>query len=820
MSEIKINCAFLRLPRLKRELYRELAFAENFEICFNSEKFDDFRNILSKENPNFYQDIIPVDSYSLKQKITILNYLMRATSRCSPYKNFSADVPLLLGERNHYRFSKITCREKSYGKNTPRNRRAIDPIVTQINNGHLYVNSQRTQFSKRDSVVQEEFVNLVSDNNPFLSDYQKSYLEFHLDQSEIDTHELRDIADTLNSIRFLNGNHVNRSIYWIEKIRKELFNLVDAKPVELRKALIGLGAMQTSKQELVFEVDKRILPVREKFMEIACSTKKEVELSNEDILFFKEHQRKVSVNLSQEYSVIMTPSNDKSFVEFYRASYRGFRAIAETITKYDSWKPSIKNNDQIIFFDLISTGKKDVLQSRPQNTEYGLSVDGSLIPDGIKEIELDDLYVYASNVELVLFSKKLNKRVLPILTTNYLAENETNLIFKFLASLSKIYFNDGLFIDLSWLKTPHIPRISYKGIILFPETWNIKKEEITFRLNELPDQFRVIEGDRKLLIHRDSIYSLEQMQKIKGALVTLTEDITDKQLDRHHEVSFQFSTNNKVDELNFYPFNDEIDLHFNKKYKINELRISLLFNLMESFVLANLKEELIELPFYFVSYHFPNPEIRLRILGEREEFLKIKNRILMDRFFYNITNIVEVDYRREPNKYIDEYGEKLYIDSNVQLTRGLMEVKRLALSLTEHRYDKFGSPGEIAYLAFLTDYLLGIDSLDLKVANYSQESSHSIEKQIFEFMRHNSGNPLMKILENKAKKMAMELMPNIEKFNELVKNSCLDKPKNYLALRLLHIEVFRLCLLPPSDYNSLAFNLAKRLQRSAQSKVK
>ena len=78
MSEIKINCAFLRLPRLKRELYRELAFAENFEICFNSEKFDDFRNILSKENPNFYQDIIPVDSYSLKQKITILNYLMRA----------------------------------------------------------------------------------------------------------------------------------------------------------------------------------------------------------------------------------------------------------------------------------------------------------------------------------------------------------------------------------------------------------------------------------------------------------------------------------------------------------------------------------------------------------------------------------------------------------------------------------------------------------------------------------------------------------------------------------------------------------------------
>ena len=143
--------------------------------------------------------------------------------------------------------------------NTFNFRRVVDPIVTKLNGGYYYADSQKTSFSKRESTLKGAYTNLVNDNNPFKTELQKSNLEFCLDRPEISYQELNSIASTLNGIRFLNGNHVNRSIYWIEKIRKELFNFVDARPIELRKALIGLQSMQTSKAELVMEVDKKYI---------------------------------------------------------------------------------------------------------------------------------------------------------------------------------------------------------------------------------------------------------------------------------------------------------------------------------------------------------------------------------------------------------------------------------------------------------------------------------------------------------------------------------------------------------------------------------
>lgn len=808
------------MPRFERELYRDLAHSSCFEACFWSTPYTSFRKLLAQENKLLFEELASEDSFSLKQKISVLNYLMRATSRCSPYKNFSGDASLVLGETNQYKSSDIKLVEEEPSDDITNLQRVRDPILTEYEGGYLFANSNQCGFSKQEAFIQENCTNLVSNINPFDNILKKSQLNFHLSEPEISEEELSDVAMTLYQLRFLNGNHVNRSIYWIENIRKELFELVDARPIELRKALLGLRSMQTSKQELVSEVDKRILPIREKFMEIACSTSKEVELSKEDIKFFIIHKKATPANLSQDYSVVMTPTADKFFVEFFRSSFKGFRVIAETLAKVDTWKPPLVSNSKILYFDLISSGKKDVLQSRPKVTEYALSVDGTTVPDDCTEIHLDDLYVYASHSEIVLFSKRLNKRVLPILTTNYLAENDSNIIWKFLASLSKTYFNDGLFIDLAWLKTPHIPRISYRGLVLFPETWNIKKDEIATALKHLPSQFRVIEGDRKLLVYRDSKYSLAQILKVKNDIITITEELTDDSLDRHHEISFHFSTDSKVDDLNFYPFKDEVNIKFNKEIKINELRFSGPYNLMESFAISQLRREVIDLPFYFISYHFPKPEIRLRVFGDRKKFLEIKEKITEHEFFKNIIMVSETDYRSEPDKYINEEGEKLYIDSNIKMNGSYQEIKRLVMNLTTHRYPSFGSPGEIVYLAFLANFLLNENLIDFKVGHYAQKSTHAIEKQVYEFIRNNNDNPLMKILEGKAKRMASELEKNISSFEKLVKNNDLKKPDRYLALRLIHIEVFRLCLFPPTDYNSLVLNIAKRIQRSIRSKRK
>ncbi len=95
------------MPRFERKLYHDLAHSSQFEACFWSAPYASFRKLLAQENKLLFEELAGDDSFSLKQKISVLNYLMRATSRCSPYKNFSGDASLVLGENNNYKSSNI-----------------------------------------------------------------------------------------------------------------------------------------------------------------------------------------------------------------------------------------------------------------------------------------------------------------------------------------------------------------------------------------------------------------------------------------------------------------------------------------------------------------------------------------------------------------------------------------------------------------------------------------------------------------------------------------------------------------------------------------
>jgi thiopeptide-type bacteriocin biosynthesis protein len=157
------------------------------------------------------------------------------------------------------------------------------------------------------------------------------------------------------------------------------------------------------------------------------------------------------------------------------------------------------------------------------------------------QITVQDLLVSVRQGQVILRSRRLNKRVIPRLST---AHNYTTglPIYRFLCDLQK----DGLYTGVSWHwdmlnDQPFLPRIEYKNIIISKATWCIRREQLAtaslaaaspdaqlqayLAEQRLPRYFCLAEHDNELLIDSEQPAArqlvLQQLEK-KGQ-VRLTE---------------------------------------------------------------------------------------------------------------------------------------------------------------------------------------------------------------------------------------------------------------------------------------------------------
>jgi len=130
-------------------------------------------------------------------------------------------------------------------------------------------------------------------------------------------------------------------------------------------------------------------------------------------------------------------------------------------------------------------------------------------------ISLNDLFVTVREDKLILWSKKYNKRVLPMLSNAHnFVRNETP-IYDFLCGLYSHYFDS--YQNISWgILTDfydYFPRVYFKEVLLIKETWIINKDDFNlymkFNNNDL-NQFiaykrfkpivQWVNGDQTLVI--------------------------------------------------------------------------------------------------------------------------------------------------------------------------------------------------------------------------------------------------------------------------------------------------------------------------------
>lgn len=149
-----------------------------------------------------------------------------------------------------------------------------------------------------------------------------------------------------------------------------------------------------------------------------------------------------------------------------------------------------------------------------------------------KQINVDDLMIRVTHGKIILRSKKLNKTVIPRLTTAHNFRFASLPVYKFLCdlqfqgTLSSYMWNWASFSDL-----PFLPRVTFKKIILSPAIWNIthkslyENKEIIDQESfipalqrfqkkyNIPNRVLLIEGDNRLLIDFTNHLSVEILQR-------------------------------------------------------------------------------------------------------------------------------------------------------------------------------------------------------------------------------------------------------------------------------------------------------------------
>lgn len=162
---------------------------------------------------------------------------------------------------------------------------------------------------------------------------------------------------------------------------------------------------------------------------------------------------------------------------------------------------------------------------RPQFTEYEIPIlSKSLLPLE-KQIHLEDLFLRMENNQLILRSKRLNKKIIPRLSSSHFYAHPKNLsLYKFLADLQYQDTMRNIFFDWGILgkEFAFLPRVVYKDMILSKAYWNVSLKDIHFltsfkekeeacnklkdwrERNHIPDIIVIKEMDNRLYIDFNS----------------------------------------------------------------------------------------------------------------------------------------------------------------------------------------------------------------------------------------------------------------------------------------------------------------------------
>jgi lantibiotic biosynthesis protein len=163
-------------------------------------------------------------------------------------------------------------------------------------------------------------------------------------------------------------------------------------------------------------------------------------------------------------------------------------------------------NPDVVFAEVahFSDSRIANIERREHLYQYEIPVcTGSSLPEQ-QQILLTDLYVYIREGHVILWSRKLSKRVIPRHSSAYNYTRSNLAVFRFLCELQNDGFNTlGHFhLEQYFPKLPFYPRISYKNAILQMATWKINADTYAHLRHSHDRSAKVVAMREMVMTHR------------------------------------------------------------------------------------------------------------------------------------------------------------------------------------------------------------------------------------------------------------------------------------------------------------------------------
>ncbi|MCF6402944.1 lantibiotic dehydratase [Chitinophaga filiformis] len=360
----------------------------------------------------------------------------------------------------------------------------------------------------------------------------------------------------------------------------------------------------------------------------------------------------------------------------------------------------MRANEHIAFAEIIHIpeGRVSNIARREQFFNYEIPFLGASAMDSEGQLTIEDMMVSIQRDEIVLRSRKWNKRVIPRLSNAHNYSNSSIAVYKFLASLQH-QGKSGFEINWGSLAQHKrfLPRISYKHFILHRATWYLRESDIG-DIMQADDQLGALrlflsrwevaklvcfcEGDNELFIDTENDSYLQVLLKeMRGcSTVKLVEWLFDKSASDQDNCGAPFAQQfilplAKQQPVNIHSFVREQDGKTRRVFEPGSEWIyfkifcgakasdRILLQVVKPVIDALLKEKVIDQAF-FIRYTDPHYHIRFRLhlvddrVGQYAAATKYIYDILHPYLEDKLVWKVQQDtYQRE----IERYGEDLML---------------------------------------------------------------------------------------------------------------------------------------------------------------
>lgn len=330
--------------------------------------------------------------------------------------------------------------------------------------------------------------------------------------------------------------------------------------------------------------------------------------------------------------------------------------------------------------------------ARPRIHQYEIPYLGQASVDEDHQIPLADLMISVRNNQIIVRSKRLNRRVIPRLTTAHNFSQGLP-IYRFLCDLQA----QDAYLHMAWnwgvlQEQTYLPRVRYHRVIMSRATWQLQSNKLTpdnplklvaeLTAAGLPEQFVIAQADNELLISMHVPASLDLLiQEIRRHdRIRLVEflhqpdlcPLTDRREAYAHELIIPFFTaesqvmadrSKPPVQLPQRRFLVGSEWFYLKIYAGEKASDTLLTQRIYPVVQELLRTQGIE-AFYFVRYQDTDAHLRLRFRGNPDvdfyqNVVRLMQQALQEEVASGVVHRVQVDtYQRELERYGAEYIEQ------------------------------------------------------------------------------------------------------------------------------------------------------------------